>query len=323
MPSRKKYRKAKAHPHEPRLIAGLIAALVIAAMVQGPLQQAQLVSSFPDVAPNSLEMLATESLKNLGVMQGFPDGTFKGVLVLNRAQAAKIMLLASNKKVIQSRNAGFFKDMPDMDWYVPFVITAALKGIVSGYPDGTFQPARNVNTAEFLKMMNLAFDMPTYIPHSYPDVPPTDWYAKYAGAADQYDLFPNRQGFLGPNLPITRSEAAIAIYQYIKFLNPEIPSSSSSSSSSSEDLVISIDASSSSEPSSSSEQSSSESSSSIESSSSSSLPLSSSSSQRPALCGDGRCDVVEENPCLNQNCPQGFLCTACTVPEEYCASDCP
>ncbi|MDH5373792.1 MAG: S-layer homology domain-containing protein [Acidimicrobiia bacterium] len=41
-----------------------------------------------------------------------------------------------------------FSDVDDAAWYEPFICWAADNGIVTGYPDGTFRPDRNVSRAE-------------------------------------------------------------------------------------------------------------------------------------------------------------------------------
>ena len=95
-------------------------------------------------------------------------------------------------------------------------MTAAEKGIINGHPDGSFKPADTVNTAEFLKMITLNFDLETYLPHSYSDAPDDAWFAMYAGIAQKYNLFPDRNtAKLEPTRTLTRKEVAIAIYQYL------------------------------------------------------------------------------------------------------------
>ena len=95
-------------------------------------------------------------------------------------------------------------------------MTAAQKGIIDGHPDGSFKPADTVNTAEFLKMLTLSFNLQKNLSHSYGDVKSTDWFAQYAGVAKKYNLFPNRStDLLEPGKKLTRNEVAVAIYQYL------------------------------------------------------------------------------------------------------------
>ena len=48
--------------------------------------------------------------------------------------------------------ASSFPDVKETDWYASYVETALSLGIVSGYPDGSFQPSRKVTYGEFFAM---------------------------------------------------------------------------------------------------------------------------------------------------------------------------
>ncbi len=50
----------------------------------------------------------------------------------------------------------------------------------------------------------------------YRDVEPDAWYKNQAGLALELDLFPNRGSYLKPGAPLTRGDAFIALYQYLR-----------------------------------------------------------------------------------------------------------
>jgi hypothetical protein len=173
---------------------------------------------FPDT-DITLEGIAAAELYRRGVISGYPDGTFGGENNVNRAEAAKFLMLAGYGGEAADPSQRF-PDTPSGQWYIPYINKAAELGIISGYPDGTFKPVNTINTAEFLKMTALTFSLPQNIPQAYPDVPAGSWYGKYAGAADRYNLFPHRpSGLLQPGKPVTRYEMAIAIYTVLKANN--------------------------------------------------------------------------------------------------------
>ena len=171
---------------------------------------------FPDTALTTLEGKASAELYRRAVIGGFPDGEFKGDRQVNRAEAAKFLLLARFGEVASVSNNGKFPDVLDGQWYAKYVVTAANKGIISGHPDGTFKPANGVNTAEFLKMLTLTFGLQTNLSHGYSDTSTSDWFNQYAGVAKKYHLFPNRSSSLQPGRALTRDEVAVAIYQYLE-----------------------------------------------------------------------------------------------------------
>ncbi|MEI8230373.1 MAG: S-layer homology domain-containing protein [Candidatus Peregrinibacteria bacterium] len=171
---------------------------------------------FPDTDTSKLSGRAAAELYRRAVIGGFPDGQFKGDRSVNRAEAAKFLMLARYNGIDDVYNDGKFPDVKDGEWYVPFVMMAARNGVINGYPDGMFRPGNQVNTAEFLKMFALTFGTPLNSPYSYSDVRSTDWFAPYAGLARHYNLFPDRgNAKLSPGKALTREEVAVAIYQYL------------------------------------------------------------------------------------------------------------
>ncbi|MBI2634464.1 S-layer homology domain-containing protein [Candidatus Peregrinibacteria bacterium] len=174
------------------------------------------VSPFPDMNVNNDEGLAAAELQRRKVINGRPDGQFYGSDPVNRAEAAKFLLISRNLDVSEVSNEGRFSDIPEGAWYVKYVITAANLGIIRG-DEGkvTFRPADKVNTAEFLKMLSKTFELEDGLDYTYDDVQDGDWFAKYAGAAEKYQLFPKRLKWLAPSNYLSREEVAVAIYNYL------------------------------------------------------------------------------------------------------------
>lgn len=113
-----------------------------------------------------------------------------------------------------------FSDLPSTHWASSCVEKLAERGVVSGNPDGTFKPDRNVNRAEFTKMLILAFypDLKDYADKScFNDVSSTDWFAPYVCAAKSEEIV---EGYGGnvfyPANNMTRAEAVAAL---VKALN--------------------------------------------------------------------------------------------------------
>ena len=190
-------------------VAGILAVLLTVSVERIQAQE----NPFPDTDIQSLEGKAATFLYNAGVLGGFPDGEFKGSLPVNRAQAAKILLNAAGKTIYDIQNEYTFTDVINGQWYTQFVMSAAQYGIINGYPDLSFRPERGINTAEFLKMITLAFGIQLNLPYSYSDVPADAWFAQYAGVAQQYNIFPARTTYLAPGIQLSRADVAIAIYQ--------------------------------------------------------------------------------------------------------------
>lgn len=171
---------------------------------------------FPDTEISSLEGKAAAELYRRAVIGGYVDGEFKGYREVNRAEAAKFLLLTEFETVEDLQNTGKFRDVAEGEWYVKYVVKAANLGIIQGYKDGNFKPQNTVTTAEFLKMLTKTFGLEENLNYTYEDVKSTDWFAIYAGTAQKYDLFPGKTTNLDPGKNLTRDQVAVAIYQYLR-----------------------------------------------------------------------------------------------------------
>ena len=174
-------------------------------------------AAFPDTQANTLEDTAAVFLKEKGIIGGYPDGEFKGSNSVNRAEVAKFLLLAKEVAVAPITDyQQNFSDVPQSAWYTPFIVEAQARGMLEGYPDGTFRPAQTVNTVEFLKLITNVFSLDENLSHPFTDVAANAWYAPYVGVATKYDLFPDRGAWLNPSQNLTRAEVAIAIYKVLE-----------------------------------------------------------------------------------------------------------
>ena len=91
------------------------------------------------------------------------------------------------------------------------------QGILSGYPDNTFKPDNKVTRAEFITMVNRAFNFTARATTNHSDIKPGDWYveeiarAKAAGYISGYE-----DGTMRPNNPISRQEVAVITSKILK-----------------------------------------------------------------------------------------------------------
>lgn len=86
------------------------------------------------------------------------------------------------------------------------------KGYITGYQDGTFKPDQKITRAEFMAIINRAFNFTQKSEGSFTDVKPGAWYAdvvSQAKAAGYISGYPD--GSIRPDDTITRQEAAVII----------------------------------------------------------------------------------------------------------------
>jgi len=180
---------------------------------------------FVDTDSNSIEGIAAAYLREKNIIGGRPPNEngeilFDGGAFVNRAEIAKFLSLGAEIEVGNIFNNGKFSDVPENSWYRKYVMKMATTNppILNGYSDGTFKPGKIVNTAEFLKMATGSFNFPKYLPQDFEDVDSDDWFNKYAGLAQKYNLFPHRDPkILDPSKELTRNEVAVAIYKILTF----------------------------------------------------------------------------------------------------------
>jgi len=100
-------------------------------------------------------------------------------------------------------------DVPSTQWFASFVQQLASKNIITGYPDGTFRPAEQMNRAEISKVVIKAFDIsaPDVTTNPFPDVPSDQWFAPFVAAMRDADItggYPD--GSFRPGSPVNRAE---------------------------------------------------------------------------------------------------------------------
>jgi len=98
---------------------------------------------------------AVVRLGALGIIAGFPDGTYKPDEPVTRAQFAKIIVTALGVGEAANYAAGTtkFSDVPADHWAAGYINVAVDVGVINGYPDGTFKPENQVTFAEAIKMI--------------------------------------------------------------------------------------------------------------------------------------------------------------------------
>jgi rare lipoprotein A len=113
-----------------------------------------------------------------------------------------------------------FLDTPETEWYTKYIAAAKEKGIIKGYPDGSFQPDKNINLAETLKIYLEALQKVAVSPTSedelFADTPMDEWYTPYTTFAGTNGLITiNSLNQVFPNQEMTRGYMSEVIYRTI------------------------------------------------------------------------------------------------------------
>ncbi len=134
-----------------------------------------------------------------------------------------VLLLAFNITAVSAEKMTF-SDIKG-HWAEKTIENMANKGIISGYPDGSFLPDEPITRAELAKIMTTAFDLTENVSlEQYQDLDSAEWYYPYVEKAAKYipnycltTLYPSNQiyennskSFL-PDVPALRAHTAEAL----------------------------------------------------------------------------------------------------------------
>lgn len=180
------------------------------------------LATFSDVPPAHENYQAINYLQKTGVIQGYDDGTFRPSQLVNRAEAIKIIMLPLYDGFAPVAENPF-PDVPKDIWYAPYVKKAKELGIISGDGiTGNYEGSRNVNLAEFLKIITIAYgvDLTSYQNPSeilYSDVTDLNiWFISYLYYATSTNLIhADDNNNANPGKSLSRGEVAEITFRLI------------------------------------------------------------------------------------------------------------
>ncbi|MDZ4216758.1 MAG: S-layer homology domain-containing protein, partial [Candidatus Gracilibacteria bacterium] len=186
-------------------------------------------AAFFDVPATHPNSAAINYAQEQGIVGGYPDGSFQPDRILNRAEFAKIMIAARfSQGEIEScvGSPEFYqkKVLSDIEpgvWFEKYVCFAKKKGVIAGYPDGTFQGTRLINFAESAKISVESYGL---------EVGTGDpWFIPYLNELEERSAVPDSLARIGDPtqrgiMEITRGEMAEIVYR-LRNIQDEVVSS--------------------------------------------------------------------------------------------------
>ena len=173
--------------------------------------------NFSDVSTDYWANPYLSALSNLGVISGFPDGTFRPSQLVTRAEFAAIL----NKAFPQPPGSGAiaFKDVPEDYWAADAIQSARANAFLAGYPGNLFRPQQPIPRVQAIVALASGLN------YSQSDTRAIDYFTD-ARSIPQYALqavagateasavvnYPTLDE-LNPNREATRAEVAAFVYQ--------------------------------------------------------------------------------------------------------------
>lgn len=203
--------------------APLVVAVPNAAVVPSPKAlPAAPAKQFADVPSDYWASVPIAALSAQGILNGFPDGRFQPNKPITRAEFAEIIRRAFNQPA--SREALKFNDLQPNNGSITAIDEATQTRFMSGFPDGSFQPNRQIPRLQVLLALATGLNLQAKSPASqvlnrYEDAVQIPKYAtdKIAAATEAglvlNDASPQR---LNPNEVTTRAEVVTLVYKALQ-----------------------------------------------------------------------------------------------------------
>lgn len=143
-------------------------------------------------------------LQDLGIINGYDDGTFRPENQITRAEFTKIVVCMMDKdtEARAAASTSSFFDIPSGSWFAPYINYAVTQDILSGYSDGSFGPHKTISLAEAVTilMRTLGYSEDS-VGYYWPD--------NYMSAAASLGI---TEGiYADSNVPLARATAAVLV----------------------------------------------------------------------------------------------------------------
>ncbi len=181
------------------------------------LSSVSVFAAFSDVDEKAIYVDAVSALNQLGIINGYPDGTFKPEQNVTRAEFTAMLMRTMGYGNIGTTSAealpftDISADDSDISWAIPNIVTAYGMGIINGYEDGTFLPNENVKFEEAIKMVvcGLGYGKDVSV-----DVEP--WYVNYMSIASKLGITQRALSLGGTGTPASRACIAQILYDSLE-----------------------------------------------------------------------------------------------------------
>lgn len=164
--------------------------------------QSALANTFPDVYEYDSYYTSVNRLSDLGIISGYDDGNFHPDNAITRAEFSKLIVCAMDAENEARGISSKFYDVPQGNWAIPYISYVASKGIVSGYPDGSFGASNTITYAEALTILGKMLGYTEESIGAY-------WPANYIQAAENIGLTKDLN--VDAYAPINRAVASIIL----------------------------------------------------------------------------------------------------------------
>lgn len=167
---------------------------------------------------------AINALHKQDIINGVNSEEFAPNRSITRAEATQLIVSANLNDETGAFDSNF-SDVSDDYFYKEVIDTATAKGVITGYPDGTFRPTLSITRAEAAVIINNAFSINAgSIDRSFSDLKKGHWAEEAITNLTSNRLmngYPD--GTIRPGNEITRAEFAVMLKTVLEYKNGIMP----------------------------------------------------------------------------------------------------
>ena len=199
---------------------GCIVVVVVLAVVTLSVQAKASSQSFKDVSQNHPFQEMIQNMHVRGLINGYPDGSFRPNETISRKHAAHLLekalpLEAKTDAVIR------YKDVPMNHPYSNAILKVSQAGIFSGDINGNFNPNAPITRVQMAKVLDLAFELNIKSLSHFRDVGKNNWGFLHIQALNSNGITVGNKGYFKPNEPVTRAHYVAFLHRGLKM--PKVP----------------------------------------------------------------------------------------------------
>lgn len=186
----------------------LATSMATAAIVAVAPVDAEAAKSFSDLAPTDPHYPNVMNLTERGVINGYPDGTFKPYEPIHRGHAAKILALALGLDTKNVKDPGF-KDISKSYPYYGEIAALVEVGIINGFEDGTYGPNKHLTRGQMAKIISRAYELKGDTKNlPFTDIAISPYKEEIAALYDNKVTVGSTPTTFSPVAPVTRGQLA-------------------------------------------------------------------------------------------------------------------
>ncbi|MEI6309212.1 MAG: S-layer homology domain-containing protein [bacterium] len=163
-----------------------------------------------------------EKLSKIGILKGFPDGFFKPDQNITRAQFAKVITIALRIPEVKPASPTF-PDVATNHWAYGYVEAAVKRGLLTGFPDGTFRPEDPVSKPQIAKIISQENGWTASpVTPSFSDIGKDHWAFPYVegalkmGILRKPDPHINQSDTTFGDMSVTRAQSCVLVYRMME-----------------------------------------------------------------------------------------------------------